>query len=743
MGALLALFTVQALFSSAQKSAAFDEQYHLAAGYAYLKTGDFRMSRSHPPLINALSALPLLARSDVNLPLEHPSWAASNYFIFSDVFMWQANDNAQSLLVGARVPIILLGTLLAAALFWWARQLAGPIGGWAALILATFDPNLLANSRLVTTDLGLTLFFFLAVWRLWCWLRRPSALNLILAGVAAGLATASKFTGLMIWPIFVALLLLYPYDEIPLKQRLTALAGMCLAGYAALWVVFRFDVGTIPGSGISLPIAAPFYPYSVWDTFMAIENQPKTAYLLGQTSPRGWWYYFPVALAVKTPLPMLLLALGGVTIVWRQTGWRRAVPLWLPPTFFLAVSMSGRITIGYRHILPLAPFMIMLAASTVAALWRYSGPQFGTRWPSAQRRLLSVSLIVLLLWQVTDVLRLMPHQEAYFNQLAGGPGSGSRVLVDSNLDWGQDLILLRRLLEERAISQPYLAYFGTALPEAYGLSYRPLPAFLRFTTGPEVDAFNPYTPLPGWYAISLSSLQLGLMHQNVDLYAYFRDKEPQARAGYSINLYQVNYADDTPVDRTVVTGQSVADLTPREVGVQQGRRLIVKWAASPATTIAPAAGTDGVPAPENPVGPDSLGIDFEGAFTLLGYELQSAPIAAGAPLELTLTWRVGSAELPRPAPATAAPLAAFVHLSGEDPAGILAQYDGWETALLGLERGDLIQQHITLQVPQTPVPESYYIQVGLYSPQTDARLVPNGGVETFVRFGPFGALVDG
>ena len=102
LGGLLALFALQALFSSPQKSAAFDEQYHLAAGYAYLKTGDFRMSRSHPPLINALSALPLLARSDVNLPLEHSSWVASDYFIFSDVFMWQANDNAQSMLVAAR-----------------------------------------------------------------------------------------------------------------------------------------------------------------------------------------------------------------------------------------------------------------------------------------------------------------------------------------------------------------------------------------------------------------------------------------------------------------------------------------------------------------------------------------------------------------------------------------------------------------------------------------------------------------
>ncbi len=720
---MLALFAAQALYSSPQKSAALDEEYHLAAGYAYLKTGDIRMSRSHPPLINVLSALPLLGRSDVTLPLDHPSWEAADYFIFSDVFMWQAGNDAQAMLVTARVPIVLLGVLLAAASFWWARQWAGAAGGWAALFLATVDPNLLANSRLVTTDLGLTLFFFVAVWLLWRWLQQPTTPNLILAGIAAGLASASKFTGLMIWPVFAALVLVYPDDGARRQERLLGLVGMGLAGYAALWAVFGFDVGAVPGSGLDIPIAAPFYPYSVWDTFMVIEDQPKTAYLLGQTSPRGWWYYFPVALAVKTPLPMLLLALAGPIVAARDRGWRRSAPLWLPPTLFLLLSMTGRITIGYRHILPLAPFLIVLASISAQKLWRE-----GTQ-PGAWR----VALVALLAWQAIDVLRLLPHQEAYFNPLAGGPEGGGRVLADSNLDWGQDLILLRRLLQERGIDQPYLAYFGTALPEAYGLSYKPLPAFLRFTTGPEVDAYNPYTPPPGWYAISRSSLRLGLLHQNVDIYDYFRDKEPVARAGYSINLYEVSYAPDTAVERTVVSGVSVADLGPEELGVSPGRRLLVKWTANGDTTIVPAGRADEAPDPAQ-----SVGANFEGAFTLVGYDLKTDAIEAGSPLEITLTWRVGSAEVAQPSPATAAPLAAFVHLSSEDPADILAQHDGWGAALRGLERDDLIRQRVTLQIPQEPERDSYYIQVGLYSPQSGRRLAISARDESYVRLGPFG-----
>jgi dolichyl-phosphate-mannose--protein O-mannosyl transferase len=202
-------FAAQAALASPLKSAAFDEEYHIAAGYAYLKTGDFRMSTSHPPLVNALSALPLLRLDTVHLPLDHPSWAESDYFIFSDVFLWQANEDAQGILVNGRFPIILLGVLLTAVLFFWARQMGGPAAGWIALILAAFDPNLLANSRLITTDLGLTFFLALTMWRLWCWLERPSRLNLLWTGLLAGLTMATKFTGLMVWPMILGVVLFW------------------------------------------------------------------------------------------------------------------------------------------------------------------------------------------------------------------------------------------------------------------------------------------------------------------------------------------------------------------------------------------------------------------------------------------------------------------------------------------------------------------------------------------------------
>ncbi|MBK6711857.1 MAG: phospholipid carrier-dependent glycosyltransferase [Chloroflexi bacterium] len=721
----LAVMAAQAALASPLKSAAFDEEYHLAAGYAYLKTGDFRMSTSHPPLVDTLGALPLLLLDTITLPTDHPSWAASDYFIFSDVFLWQANDNAQEMLVYGRIAIIALAVLLAAVLFVWARQMAGPLAGWMALALAVFEPNLIANGRLLTTDLGLALFMTLTMWRLWVWLERPSRRNLILTGILAGCTMAAKFTGLMVWPMIVGVMALGRlaigdwrfWRSRNLQSLIANLLMMAVAAYAALWAIYRFDVGLIPGSGFPLPIPAPFYPYSLWDTFRVIEEQPKAAFLLGQVSDRGWWYYFPVALALKTSLPLLGLTAVGLFIAVKDKGWGKTAVLWLPPLLFMLLAMTGRITIGYRHILPVVPFLIMLAAQVGKRLasrdWRF--------WPADNRQSTIANLLVLflLLWHISGSLRLWPHQEAYFNELAGGPENGSRLLVDSNLDWGQDLIFLHQLLLERGIGEVYLGYFGTALPEKYGVVYRPLPGFMRFTAGAEIDAYNPYTPPPGWYAISETSRRLGLMLQNTDVYAYFQDKEPVACAGYSICLYRVEYPAGMPVDRVVVAdGRSVADIPPEELGVVDGRLLIAKWVQPPGE-IYPLG--EGFARPEGFV---PVAANFHGAFELVGYVLAGGETAVspGQSISLTLYWQVGSGQVAAPRPSQAAPLAAFVHLSGADPAQIAAQFDGWPTALTGLEPGDIIVQPVTLSVQETAVPGDYFVRVGLYSPQSGQRL---------------------
>jgi hypothetical protein len=389
------------------------------------------------------------------------------------------------------------------------------------------------------------------------------------------------------------------------------------------------------------------------------------------------------------------------------------------PVLFLTLGLTGVLTIGYRHILPVVPFLILLAGYTIPN-WQWKGWHLGWRQTA-------VGLVLLLiLWQVVGSLRRFPNQEAFFNELAGDWYNWSNLLVDSNLDWGEDLPALRRVMDELGIEQVNLAYFGKAVPEIYGVHYQPLYGYLRFVDGNELSAYNPYTPQPGWYAISATSLRLGLQQaDSLDLYAYFRNRRPDARAGYSIYLYHVVDPPGLPVDRLTVVGRPVYQITAAELGVQPGRRLQVKWVQAPDVQLFP-LGQGFVPPVDGSY--HRVGTNFANVMTLLGYRQAGEQPRPGQPLKLVLYWQVGSQPMPMPAPTRGAALAAFVHLTAAgDPQAKIAQFDGWPTALRGLEPGDVIAQPVELSIAPDAAPGVYDLLAGLYSPQSFARLTVAGG----------------
>lgn len=741
----LGSFATQDLLASPMKSAAFDEQYHLTAGYSYLRTGDPRLATTHPPLMGLLGGLALLGKT-VTLPLDDPAWAAGDRFLFSDVFLWEANPDPQALLVAARRPIMLVGLLLLTSLFFFARQLIGERASWLVLLLATFDPNLLANARVVTTDLGLGCFLLLALWRLWCWLENRSWINLFLTGLCAGLAMSAKYTGLFFWPSAFLVTCLYPAaqqvkassrDNLGWRWLGLALIGVVACG--VLWIVYDFTFGFVPDLKLPVPLPAPFYWQQLINTYFRIVDLQGARYdfFWGEASNQGWWDYFPVALAVKTPLPLLLLFGAGVFTITRRQLWRRTSVLWVLPLLFLALGLTGILTIGYRHILPAIPCMILLAgytASSPASPSRQGGSDGGikVRGGVVRRWLPTMMISVLVLWLIVDSLRMWPHQEAFFNELAGDWYNWSNILVDSNLDWGQDLPALRQTMDQLGIDEVNLAYFGKAVPEKYGVRYRPLPGYLRFVDGIELNAYNPYQPEPGWYAISASELRLGLFQpENVNLYAYFRALRPVARAGYSIYLYHVTYPAELPVKRLAIFGDPIMQLPPEKVGAPPigqppQQRTQVKWLKSPDTAIYP-LGKDFAP----PTGDNyrTVGANYSNVFTLLGYTQQPAQAQPGQAVQFTLYWQVGNQLMPMPAPTHGSPLSAFVHVVDGDPTKVVTQYDGWETALRGLEPGDVIVQQANLDLGAQVKPGRYDVLIGLYSPQNETRLRVSGTAE--------------
>ncbi len=726
LAVLLLVFAGQALHGSLQKSASFDEQYHLTAGYSYLRTGDFRLATTHPPLAGMIAGLPLLLRDDINLPLDNPLWEQGNRYDFSDVFLWQANGDPQGMLVQARWGITALGMLLLVGLFFWGRRLLGVWGGWLVLVLAVFDPNLVANSRIISTDLPLTVFFVLGVWRLWCWLEGGRSTDLVLVGVFGGLTMAAKYNGLLFWPVAGLAALLYAppsgnfrIDNRSWWQRLAGVAGAGLIGLVALWSVYLLQWGAPQVLPLSIPLPAPFFWDNLYTTFGGLmqETVVKPDFLLGEVSTGGWWYYFPVAIAVKTPMPLLILFVAGLLALARKRAWRRQAALWLPVATFVAMGLSGVLTIGFRHMLPAVPFAMLLAGNAVDWL---PDRHLDARHRVSARNPVSIAVAALLLWLAAATLLIHPHQEAYFNPLAGPWQNWSNILVDSNLDWGQDLPALRDVMAARGIESVNLAYFGKAVPEVYGVRYRPLPGYLRFMGGREVAAYNPYTLEPGWYAISATSLRLGsLQPDTTELYRVFREMTPVDRAGYSIYLYHVEDQLGAQIVRPVVVDTPVYQVAASELGVAPGVRAAAKWLQNGDSAVYPQGADLALPA-----GPTyhRVGADLGGVFTLLGYELPAASVAPGQALEITLYWQVGGTPMPQPAPTRGEPVSAFVHVVDGDPANQVAQADGWEVALRGLEPDDVIAQRMTLNFGEDLAAQEYTLLAGLYSPQDWARL---------------------
>jgi hypothetical protein len=328
--------------------------------------------------------------------------------------------------------------------------------------------------------------------------------------------------------------------------------GLLVASYIALWGVYTFRYTPTPGDTgrfATNEIEQRRSPRSTrllqWVdehhllpnasahgfAQMAAESQRRPTYLMGEISDRGWWYYFPVAFLIKTPIALLLMALAGLMLCavrWKTTGYD-ALFVVGPPAVYLGTAMAGNLNIGLRHVLPVYPFVLLLAGWTIAALLPSAASRVRSRWRS-------FVLAILCLTQFAELAAVYPHCLAFFNVSIGGPRHGADYLVDSNLDWGQGLKLLKRWMTEHHVDHINLCYFGTADPTYYGIEYTELP-------GARPSGQDQITPprLPGYVVISATHLRDPYMPDVVrSFYAPFRERKPVAVLGYSIYVYWVD-----------------------------------------------------------------------------------------------------------------------------------------------------------------------------------------------------------
>lgn len=549
--AFAVVFVTLSVFSYTRKSATWDEPQHLLRGCLGWR-GDHRMDPEHPPLLRLWAALPAAFDKDLKLDtavidqIGPHDWVGLRQFEYAQYVLYRQND-ADRWLYRGRFMIVLLGVLLGVLLFSWTNEWLGFWPAVVALTLYCFEPNLMAHASLVTTDFGAACFMFGTLYFLWRASRRLSVANVAGAILFFTLAMASKFTTVVLAPVIVALLAL---DSCRKRDRLRAfavsagiIAGMFVASWAAMWAVygFRYAPGANPGWLFHFEQGSPFgdrFPafarLAVWaDQHKLLPNacaqgfllgqikaQTRGAYFFGELSKTGWWYYFPVAFLIKTPLAFLAFLAGGLALVIARS--RRfletAVYLLLPVFVIVGVAMTQRLNIGLRHILPVYPLLLMVGAA--AAEWLLRRGQ----------RFIVVAGLVLMAGEFAAVY---PSPLAFFNVFVGGPSHGDECLVDSNLDWGQDLKGLKRWMDANGVNQINLCYFGTAEPSYYGIAATQLP-------GSGILSSGSWPQLPGYVAISVTNLRGVYFPEPLrQFYRPLLSMKPVARIGYSICVYRV------------------------------------------------------------------------------------------------------------------------------------------------------------------------------------------------------------
>jgi len=555
LAAFVAVFTVLEIGAYTQKSATMDEPIHLAAGYVALVDRDFRVDVTHPPFLRMWAALPLLGLSGVL----HNSETIDRY----DVFPWQAEaykfaneflygQDADRLLYAARFMVVLLGVALGVLLFAWAYEWLGFVPAVFVLAFYAIEPNLGAHASLVTTDLGTTCFVFGAVYFLWRATHNYTWANIAGLTMCFSLAIVSKFSGVLLAPIVVSLLIVAVQRQQSgvTFRRACALVGLLgAASIAVVWLVygFRYAPSHSPNWLLAfqhfqlvqqrIPTLARLLAwvdahrllpnaFTQGFLFSVATAQQLPTYLLGNYSATGWWYYFPVAFLVKTPDTMIVLMVMGL-VVYGQRRRRRDIVnglfVLLPIAVFMGFAMTSGINIGVRHILPIYPFVLLIAGLAVSAL-------VGARAVTGR-----VVLTALTAFWIGTFFRVYPHTLTFFNQLAGGPGSGINYLTDSNLDWGQDLKPLKSWMDGHAVQQFNLAYFGTADPSYYRISCTYPNRFTPVTR----DGIAP-PQLPGYVAISSTILSgVYLPPRDRQFYRAFLEQTPVAEIGNSIRVYWV------------------------------------------------------------------------------------------------------------------------------------------------------------------------------------------------------------
>ncbi len=481
---LLGIFAILCMHGLVWDSPTVDEVAHLPAGYYYLKTGDSSVYPNNPPLLKVLAALPLLALQPDVGPPPHRGSPAWQPWIFATDFMERNRAIYERIFLLGRLPIIALGVFLGWLVWRWSRDLYGPRAGLVSLTGYAFCPTLIAHAHLATIDAGAAAFVLLALYTFERFVRQPSPARLALCGVALGLAQIAKLTLLFLYPIVLLLaavalargnrFALRPGGRRPVLGSLASLlvilvlsvavinlgylfqgSGRALADYEFHSRFMKGIAGLLPGR-LPVPLPSP-YVEGFDQVRLITEAGEFPSYFFGRWSQEGSILYYPAALLFKTPL--LLLAAWLAAPFARLRPRPRGDLFVILPLVLLLVAFSVfsmRTNYGIRYLLPVLPLALVYMGRLVPAL------------ETRGRAVRAAALAALGIYPLSALLAT-PNTIDYFNVLARG--RGDRILLDSNIDWGQGLKRVKAYMDREGLDHIDLAYFGHVDPALYGIRW--------------------------------------------------------------------------------------------------------------------------------------------------------------------------------------------------------------------------------------------------------------------------------
>ena len=545
-GILAVAFVTVAVTSAARKSPTCDEAaHHIPAGYVLLTKGDLAFSPETPPLARYLAAVPLLFL-DLKLPDDRAFWARDDRAEFSREFLYSLNRRLAGLSVFlARLPMILVGAFGGVFLFAWVRKRYGALTAIFAGVFYFLSPNILAHARLAATDITATVLIMCSVLLFRDILTCRGYKEVFVAGIFLGLALLSKFSALLLLPFYFAVVCSDFVARTVFRKEKGPAAGIflrffvCLAvSFLVLWAGYAFEFKPLlvnvlrpedkvefftaaiqrilpfAGGGFTDRCVRAFYtvPVPLSSYIMGLMGvlrhgaEGARTFFMGSWSRTGHPMYYILAFFVKTPIPVIVSFLFGIFIGMKDKE-HRPFNLYLTGCillFFIVASRSD-LQLGLRYILPVYPFVFLIAAQGLKSLFQ-------------GKKMFRIAGAALVLWLAWTQFFIWPDYLSYFNEIAGGPAKGYKYLRDSNIDWGQDLPALKDHMKKKGFGAVKLDYFGEGDPAWYGID-------CEYITETE-------TRCPGGhvYAISVNHLER---------YDWAVHTRPDATAGHSIFIYDL------------------------------------------------------------------------------------------------------------------------------------------------------------------------------------------------------------